>query len=139
MDHDSDSSGHATHSSLTLSLLSLSDSLNPSHPAYRLLNLTSRKTALHYSPPSPGQDPMHHLLGKLRVSDHHLLDRRVANHGGLELENFEIQISNANFILGCRNFSRKCKESNGGFSKLRKIVIGIYGIFKINSGAPIEG
>jgi hypothetical protein len=70
---------------------------------------------------------------------HHLLDRRVANHGGLELENFEIQISNANFILGCRIFSRKCKESNGGFSKLRKIVIGIYGIFKINSGAPIEG
>ena len=87
---------HSSHSSLTLPL---SDSLNPSHPAYRLLNLTSRKTALHYSPPSPGQDPMHHLLSKLRVSDHHLLDRRVANHGGLELENFEIQISNCRILF----------------------------------------
>jgi hypothetical protein len=42
---------------------------------------------------------MHHLLGKLRVSDHHMLDRRVANHGGLELENFEIQISNCRILF----------------------------------------
>jgi hypothetical protein len=47
---------------------------------------------------------MHHLLGKLRVSDHHMLDRRVANHGGLELENFEIQISNAEFYSGLPQF-----------------------------------
>ena len=53
--------------------------------------------------PRPG-DPMHHLLGKLRVSDHRLLDRRVANHGGLELENFEIQISNAEFYSGLPQF-----------------------------------
>jgi hypothetical protein len=30
------------------------------------------------------------------------------------------------------------QESNGGFSKLRKIGIGTYGILKINSGAPNE-
>ena len=46
--------------------------------------------------------------------------------GGEEVENFEMR----NFILGCRNVSRKCKESNGGFSKLRKIAIGMHGIFK---------
>jgi hypothetical protein len=62
----------------------------------------------------------------------------VANHGGLEAmswknSNFEMR----NFILGCRNVSRKCKESNGAFSELRKIAIGIDGIFKISSGAQM--
>jgi hypothetical protein len=80
---------------------------------------------------------MHHLLSKLRVSDHHLLDRRVANHGGLELENFDSRnFELPNFILGCRHISRKCKESNGAFSELRKIPIGIDGIFKISSDSP---
>ena len=49
--------------------------------------------------------------------------------GGEELENFDSR----NFEMqnsGLPNVSRKCKESNGGFSKLRKIGIGIHGIFK---------
>jgi hypothetical protein len=58
---------------------------------------------------------MPHLLGKLRVSDHHLLDRRVANHGGLELENFEIQISNAEFYLGAAIFLVNAKNQTVDF------------------------
>jgi hypothetical protein len=65
----------------------------------------------------------------------------VTNGGGTEMvgefpfmmrPNFEMQ----NFILGCRNVSRKYKESNGGFSKLRKIGIGTYGILHIKFRSP---
>jgi hypothetical protein len=78
--------------------------LNPRHAAYRLFNLTSRIAALHDSPP-PNPMPMHHLL-----------DRRVANHGGLESENFEIQTSKCRILFWVAQCFSKMQESNGGFS-----------------------
>jgi hypothetical protein len=63
----------------------------------------------------------------------------VANYGGLEAmswENLEIRISKCGIYSGVRNVSRKCKELDGEFSKLRKIEMVCTVFSKINFGTP---
>jgi hypothetical protein len=57
--------------------------------------------------------------------------RRVGKFRNL---NFEMRI----FILGCRDVSRKCKESKGWIFKAAKDCNWYARRFQINSGAPNE-